>query len=104
MKKRGKKPDKKWTEQDFVECLDTVMKQQEMEDPKFKRVHAQFEPEWQEITKLIKMILRTQDEKTETSLVEQIASYKETAIYPLVETLLILKKMRKKDPPKENVP
>lgn len=102
MKKIKKKPDKSWTQQDFVDCLDKVMKEQEAEDPKFKRVHAQFEPEWQEITRLIKMLLTAQDEKTENQLVEQIASYKETAIYPLVETLLILKKIGKKDPLKES--
>lgn len=104
MKKKKNRREREWTEKDFVDCLDKVMKEQEVEDPKFKRVHAQFEPEWQEVTQLIKKLLIVADEKAETSLVEQIASYKETAIYPLVETLLILKKMRKKDPLKENVP
>lgn len=102
--KKKKKSEKKWTEKDFVDSLDKVMKEQEVEDPKFKRVHAQFEPEWQEVTQLIKKLLMAADEKTETSLVEQIASYKETAIYPLVETLLILKKIRKKEPLKESAP
>lgn len=104
MKKKKNRLEIEWTKEDFVRHLDKIMKKQEVKDPKFKRVHAQLEPEWQEITKLIHRLLIASDEIEETSLIEQIASYRETAIYPLVEVLLILKKLKKKDSPKENEP
>ncbi len=94
MKKKKKKGERKWTQEDFVESLDKVMKQQEEEDPKFKRVHARFEPEWKTATQLIRQLFKAGDEKEETVVIEKIASLGEKMIYPLIEVLLVFKKVQ----------
>lgn len=81
-----------WTEEDFAISLAWSMKKQELEDPKFKRIHAQLEPESQEVTKLIQQMILAKNETLETSLIEKIISFQEQALYPLVEALLTYKK------------
>lgn len=85
-----------WTKAEFAESLQWTMKKQELEDPRFKRVHASLEPEWQKITTLIKNMLGEKDKKKETEIVEKIVAFETTALYPLVETLLSFKHLSEK--------
>lgn len=85
-----------WTDKDFAESLAWTMQKQELENPKFKRVHARMEPEWKEITQLIQRMMQVEDEKTEVDLVEQIVAYEDLALYPLIEVILSFKELQKK--------
>lgn len=85
-----------WKDKDFSESLSWTMKKQELENPKLKRVHAQMEPEWKEVSGLIQQMMKDQDEKCETEIIEKIVSYRDKALYPLLEVLLSLKRVQRK--------
>lgn len=85
-----------WKDKDFSESLSWTMKKQELENPRLRRVHAQMEPEWKEVSGLIQQMMKDQDESSETEIIEKIVSYREMALYPLLEVLLSLKRVQKK--------
>jgi len=47
------------------------------------------------MVRVIREMMQTPDEKIETELVEQIASFGNRALYPLIEVLLSFKKIMK---------
>lgn len=87
---------KELNDEEFAESLGWTMKKQELENPGMKRVHAQLEPEWNEIVELIKQMMNETDEMKETHWVEKIADYGTLSVYPLIEILLSFKKLGKK--------
>lgn len=98
-KKKSSRPPKsegKWTQSQFVESLTRVMKKQEEENPRLKRVHAKMDAGWGEIISLVKDMMNTSDESREDELVEQIANRGKKALYPLIEFLLSFKRLGKK--------
>lgn len=88
-----------WNDSDFAESLLWTMKRQELANPGLKRVHAQLEPDWKEMVQVIRAMMQIADEKTETELVEKIASFGGRAVYPLIEVLLSFKKLMKGSTP-----
>lgn len=82
-----------WSDADFSDSLSWTMKKQELENPQVKRIHAQLEPEWKEVFKLIQQLMAAKDEKSETDCVEKIAVCRDKAVYPLIEVLLSFKKL-----------
>lgn len=84
-----------WSEEDFVEHIYWTMRQQELVDPTFKRIHFRAEPEFQEVTKLIQAMLQAKTSDEETQNVEAIVDYGELAIYPLIEYILTFKNITK---------
>lgn len=84
-----------WTEEHFAHSVHWQMKLKEIEDPKFKLIHARNEPEFQEIIAIIKKLLNASSEKEETALVEKIVSYGSLANYPLIDMLLAFKGVKK---------
>ncbi len=95
---KKKEPKQAWTEKDFVTSLDKVMKKQETSNPQLKRVHAQLDPTFREILITINQLLLSQ-ETDEKIWIEKIISYKAKALYPLIESLLALKKAKNSQNP-----
>ena len=81
-----------WEIEDVVESVSWVMEKQELENPALKMVHAQLSPEWNEITEKIVSLIQCEDESTEANIIEEIKAFGEEAIYPLIFTLLQIKK------------
>lgn len=82
-----------WTEDDFAYNVYLTMQKQEVLDPTFKRLHAQHEPEYKDVSKLIRKLLDAKTSKTETKYVEAIKEYGDHAIYPLIDILLGFKQV-----------
>lgn len=98
-KKKSRTPLKnegEWTQSKFVESLTRVMKKQEEDNPRLKRVHARMEPEWGALAALIREMMNATDESQEDELIEKIAAHGKKAVYPLIEMLLAFKKLGKK--------
>lgn len=95
---KGDSPKRAWTEKDFVTSLDKVMKEQETANPPLKRLHAQLDPKFREILNLINQLLLS-NETDETVWIEKIVSYKTKALYPLIESLLALKRTKNSQNP-----
>jgi hypothetical protein len=85
-----------WSEEEFADSVYFTMKRQELLDPTFKRIHARAEPDFVEVTQLIKKMFTANEQAIETECVEKIASYGETAVYPLLDFLLTFKNLGKK--------
>ncbi|GEM_PF-6211213 len=81
-----------WTEEQFVESLDLVMKEQESKNPEIKEVHEKLSPEYQQIKQLVAQMLMMEPE-TRDPLLQKIKSCKEKAVLPLLDTLLALDAM-----------
>jgi len=86
--------DHEWTNEDFTKSLEWTMKKQELENPQIKRIHAKLAPEWKKIIALIERLLQSLDDTADIVIIEQIASYGDRAIYPLIEALLSIKHKR----------
>lgn len=82
-----------FSEEDFAYSVYWAMQIQEIEDPTFKRIHARQEPEFQEVIKLIQKMMQAKEQNEETKIVEDIASYGESAVYPLIDFLLTFKEI-----------
>lgn len=85
-----------WEESDFILHTDLVMRLQEIRQPKLKRVHASFTPEWKEVSGLIQKVLKSGNQEEENRLVEEIVSHGDQALYPLIETLLAFRDLGRK--------
>lgn len=85
-----------WTEEHFAHSVHWQMKKQEHEDPKFRRINARAEPEFQQVMSLIKNMMETKTESKETECVEKIAGFGPDAVYPLIDMLLAFKEAGKK--------
>lgn len=85
-----------WSEEDFADSVYLTMKRQELLDPTFKRIHARSEPDFAEITKLIKKMFAADCQAAETDCVEKIAAYGDAAVYPLLDFLIAFKELSQK--------
>lgn len=85
-----------WSEEEFTDSVYFTMKRQELLDPTFKRIHARSDPDFAEVTKLIKKLFAANEQALETDCVEKIASYGEGAVYPLLDFLLTFKDLGKR--------
>lgn len=83
-----------WSEEDMALSVAWTMKKMELENPKFKRIHAQSEEEWKEVIEKVKQILSSKTEEEETAHIEDIVSYGEKAIYPLIDFILSFKNLK----------
>lgn len=79
--------EKEWSEKDFVESMDWVMKKQEIENPDIKDIYASLDPEYQHIKQLIAQMLMTEPAER-TPLLQKIKSYQAKAVQPLLDILI----------------
>lgn len=86
------KSTKNWTEEDVAESVGYAMKKQEVENPGIKYLHERLTPEWNEIAEKIAHLISCENEEEEIKLIGEIKSYETAAIYPLIYTLLQIKK------------
>lgn len=86
------KADIEWDEKDVADSVGWVMKRQELTNPSIKITHARLTPEWQEVTDKIKLLIAASSEGDEQKLIEAIRSHETDAIYPLIDTILQIKK------------
>ncbi len=80
-----------FTVNDFVDDVWKVMEDQVEQNKMLKMVHAKLTPEWDDITGLIIKMLEAKEETETISLITEIGAYGETAVWPLIDTLLKMK-------------
>ena len=78
-----------WSEKEFVESMDWLMKKQEIDNPEIKDLYSTLSPEYQQIKQLVAQMLMTEPE-LRTPLLQKIKSYQEKAVQPLLDILLSL--------------
>lgn len=84
-----------WGLEDFVESVDTVMQDQEKNNPNIKHLHAKLSPEWKRVSEKIGKLLLAADEEGITRLREEVVQEGEVAIRVLIDFLLSIKKQAK---------
>ncbi len=80
-----------WTHEDFTQSLTWEMRKQALEHPEVLDTLERLTPEWQEVTERLRRLLVTTDEHMIATLVTEIAAFKEKAVRPLLDFLLLLK-------------
>ncbi len=78
-----------WSEKEFVESMDWLMKKQEIDNPEIKDIYSSLSPEYQQVKQLIAQMLMTEPE-LRPPLLQKIKSFKEKAVQPLLDILLSL--------------
>lgn len=81
-----------WEAEDIVESVGWVMQKQELENPEIKMIHAQLTPEWKEIMEKIATLIQCDNEEAENKLIEEIRNFGSDAVYPLIHTILQIKR------------
>ncbi len=81
------KIEKDWSENDFVESMDWVMKKQEIENPEIKDVYSTLDPEYLQIKQLIAQMLMTEP-VDRPPLLQKIKSFQSKAVQPLLDILI----------------
>ncbi|MFH1874917.1 MAG: tetratricopeptide repeat protein [Pseudomonadota bacterium] len=77
-----------WKIDDFVEILSWTMKQQELNEPKIKQVHAKLSPEWGQATDLVMKIMLANDEDQKLQdLINELVNLGATGTLALVDIL-----------------
>lgn len=92
-KKKAKSKNKKdsWTVNDFVNSVWKTMEEQSEQFPVLKTVHAKLEPEWNKIIQKVALLLDAKENHETAKHIEEICSYGEKAVRPLIDALLKLK-------------
>ncbi len=80
-----------WTHDDFVRSLSWEMQKQTLEHPEVISTMERLSPEWQEVTERLRRLLVTSDEHMIALLTTEIAAFKEKAVRPLLDFILLLK-------------
>lgn len=80
-----------WTHEDFAQSLTWEMQKQALEHPEVLATVERLTPEWNEVTERLRRLLVTTDEHLMATLVTEIASFKEKAVRPLLDFVLLLK-------------
>ena len=108
MKKRAKKKtakrssakkessQKEWGISDFVGSVWSVMEEQAEKNPSLKNLHAKLEPEWNRISQKVTALIREKDEALSAKLTDEICSFGEKAVLPLIDVLLNLTEAARK--------
>ncbi len=78
-----------WTEEEFVESLDRVMREQESAHPEIIELHEKLSPEYQQIKQLIAQMLMSEPALRDP-LLQKIKSFQGKAVQPLLDILLSL--------------
>lgn len=81
-----------WHEDDVADSVGWTMEKQELENPALKLLHERLTPEWNNISAKISALITSESEDDEIRIVEEIRAYGHDAIYPLIFTLLQIKK------------
>lgn len=76
-----------WSESEFVESMDWVMKKQEIENPDIKDLYETLDPEYQRIKQLIAQMLMTEPSER-APLLQKIKSFQAKAVQPLLDILI----------------
>lgn len=82
----------KWSEKDVVESVGWLMEKQEIENPSLKLLHAKLSPEWKSVADKIETLITCDNEDDEYRIIEEIRAFNAAAIYPLIYTILQIKK------------
>lgn len=80
-----------WTHDDFAQSLTWEMQKQALEHPEVLATMERLTPEWNEVTERLRRVLVTTDEAVIAQLVTEIAAFKEKAVRPLLDFILLLK-------------
>jgi vacuolar-type H+-ATPase subunit I/STV1 len=83
---------KDWEIEDMVESVSWVMEKQELDNPSMKMLHAQLTPEGKAVSEKIVALFQSESEEDENKIAEEIKSFGTDAIYPLISTILQIKK------------
>lgn len=78
-----------WSEKEFVDSMDWIMKKQELENPQIKETLETLHPEYQQIKQLIAQMLMMDPVERDPILLK-IKSFKEKSVLPLLDILLAL--------------
>lgn len=97
-----KKINKEWSSDDFSLSLHWEMRKQEIENPEVKATHERLSPEWQEVTERLRRLLLASDQELVDSLVEEIASFGEASVRPLLDFILLMRGATSQDDSMEN--
>lgn len=86
------KSTKEWCEEDVAESVGYVMDKQEIENPSIKLLHERLTPEWTKVTEKIGRLIISDNEAEESEIIQEIQAFGPSAVYPLIYTLLQIKK------------
>lgn len=97
------KVEEPWSEEEFSASVTWTMRQQELQNPKIKRVHEQFSLEFQEVLKLAQQLMIASSKEMEEDLTEKILAYEEKASLPLIHFILSFKDFALQGISEENI-
>jgi len=80
-----------WEASDIVESVSWTMEKQEVENPLIKLTHAMLNPDAQEVSEKINGLFQAETREEEADLVDEIHKHGESAVYPLLHTLIQIK-------------
>lgn len=83
---------KEWSEQDMAESVGWVMQKQELRNPAVKLLHERLSPQFDAVSKKITDLILSPTEEDEYRIIEDIKGFGTDAIYPLIFTLLQIKR------------
>ena len=81
-----------WEETDVAESVGWLMEKQQIENPSIKLVHETLEPEWKQVMEQIGMLFAAPTDEDEERVIAKIKDFGDKALYPLIYTLLQIKK------------
>ncbi len=93
---RKKATQKEWGISDFVGSVWSVMEEQAEKNPSLKNLHARLEPEWRSISQKVTDLIREKDEAASAKITDEICSFGEKAVRPLIDVLLNLTEVARK--------
>lgn len=91
------KATKEWKAKDVADSVGWVMEKQEKENPAIKHLHERLSPEWTQVLEKIRVLIMCDNEDEESKIIEEITAFGEDAVYPLIYTILQIKKSSMKD-------
>jgi hypothetical protein len=86
-----------WSRDDFALSLSWEMQKQALEHPEVRAAHERLSPEWQAVTERLHRLLIADTPEDMNQLAEEVAEYRENAVRPLLDFILLLKQNASKD-------
>ncbi len=83
---------KEWDMEDFTKQVGWTMQQQELDNPRIARLHEKLAPEFEKIFECITRLTNAIDEEAEEKAIDEILSYGDLAVIPLIEFIRSLKR------------
>ncbi|MBI2343259.1 MAG: hypothetical protein HYV02_02805 [Deltaproteobacteria bacterium] len=93
-----------WTEADMARSLAWEMHKQSLEHPEVRITHERLAPEWQEVTERLRRLIIAKDAAVIGHLVGEIAAFREKAVHPLLDFILLLKTAHQPPPSADTSP